>query len=151
MYSRAQVSDKINERYFNALSSLENDELFKDLVAKVTAPAMLKEKRIRALRPFDADDTKLLTAVSRGEFVINGLRNRDLQKLWFDSEAETLEESRRRSGFITRKIRMLRAHGIIKKITGTHRYQVTMEGRKLLTAMLAARETSVTQLTSKAA
>jgi hypothetical protein len=151
MYSRAQVSDKITERYFNALSTLENEELLKELLAKVTVPAMLKEKRVRALRPFDAEDTKLLSAVSHGEFVINGLRNRDLQKAWFESDAETPQEARRRSGFITRKLRLLRAHGIVKKITGTHRYQVTTEGRKLLTALLSARETSVTQLTSKAA
>jgi hypothetical protein len=151
MYSRAQVSDTINKRYFNALSTLENDEPLKELMTKVTVPAFLNEKRVRALRPFDAQDSKLLSAVSDGAFVINGLRNRDLQKLWFAGDAQTPEEARKRSGFITRKLRLLRAHGIIKKVTGTHRYQVTTEGRKFLTALLSARETSVTQLTSKAA
>jgi hypothetical protein len=151
MYSRAQISDKINQRHLNALSTLESEQLLKDLLSKVTVPAMLKEKRVRALRPFDAEDTKLLMAVSHGEFVINGLRNRDLQKLWFATDAETREEARRRGGFITRKLRLLRAHGIVRKIAGTHRYQVTDEGRTLLTALFAARETSVSQLTRKAA
>lgn len=40
--------------------------------------------RVRALRPFQADDDRLLAAVNRGDFAINGLRNRDLQGLQYD-------------------------------------------------------------------
>ena len=41
---------------------------------------------------------------------------------------------------------MLRAHGIIQKVGGTHRYLVTNHGRVILVAVLTAAKTSVQQL-----
>ncbi len=84
-------------------------------------------------------------------FVLNGLRNRDLCALYFETAASCPQEARRRSGFITRKRLLLRAHGLIQKVTGTHRYQVTSEGRKLLTALSMAQQTPVNRLLAQAA
>jgi hypothetical protein len=46
---------------------------------------------------------------------------------------------------------MLRAHGLIYTITGTHRYQLTKAGRIATTAILTALRFSVRQLTAPAA
>ena len=48
---------------------------------------------------------------------------------------------------ITRKLRLLRAHGIIRKVPHTHRYVVTDAGRAILTALRAAQLADVDQLT----
>jgi hypothetical protein len=90
----------------------------------------------------------LLLAVSRGEFTLNGVRNRDLQRLFFAQQAATPHEARRRSAWVGRKLRLLRAHGLIHKITGTHRYQLTTAGRIATTAILTALRSSVRQLTT---
>ena len=50
-----------------------------------------------------------------------------------------------------RKLRLLRAHGLIYKVTGTHRYQLTKAGRIATTAILTALRSSVRQLTAAAA
>jgi hypothetical protein len=100
---------------------------------------------VRALRPW-AEDKELLRAVGRGEFQIQGLRNRDLQALLYHAPAVTVIEQRRRSAAVSRKLRMLRAHGIIKKITGTHRYVVTKAGLEIIVAVLTTARTSVNQL-----
>jgi len=73
-------------------------------------------KRSRVLRPFDDQDRLLLEALSRGEFIINGFRNKDLQNLLYTTAAQSVKESRRRSGAISRKLRLLRNHGLIQKI-----------------------------------
>ena len=65
--------------------------------------------------------------------------------------ARAPEEARRRSAWVTRKLRLLRAHGLITKITGTHRYQLTASGRKAITAILTALRSTVCQLTPLAA
>ncbi len=39
-----------------------------------------------------------------------------------------------------RRLRMLRAHGVIKKVPKTHRYQITERGRLLAAAVQATRE-----------
>jgi len=57
----------------------------------------------------------------------------------------------RRAGKVTRALRLLRAHGLLRKVSGTHRYVVTENGRKIITALLAARQADVEQLTALAA
>jgi hypothetical protein len=39
-------------------------------------------------------------------------------------------EARRRSTWASRKLRLLRAHGPIHKVTGTHRYHLTKESEQ---------------------
>jgi len=91
-----------------------------------------------------------LEAVHRGEFAINGFRNRDLRALLFSSKG-TQQEQKRRVGMVTRKLRLLRAHGLIRKVSGTHRYVISEKGRRIITALLAARQANVEQLTALAA
>ena len=58
--------------------------------------------------------------------------------LLYDKPAADSKEQSRRSARMGRQLRMLRAHGIIKKVSRTHRYQVTTGGREILTATLTA-------------
>jgi len=48
------------------------------LTEKLCRPATWKGKRVRALNPYGPEDLALLKAVARGEFNLNGFRNRDL-------------------------------------------------------------------------
>jgi len=146
LHRLSQVSGRANERYLDALASVDDSRTLGELLARVTKPATWNEKRVRALNPFAPEDLKLCKAVSAGEFVISGVRNRDLQRLLFTEEAASPAERRKRCARVGRLIRMLRAHGILQKVNGTHRYQITEEGRSILTAMLTARETPINRL-----
>lgn len=110
-----------------------------------------RPRRARALNPLAKDDAALLTHISRHEFLINGLRNRDLRPFLFGTELVPASEQRKRSAAVTRKLRLLRAHGLIHKVPKTHRYIVSEQGRKTIVALLAARNASTEQLTSAAA
>jgi len=148
---RAQVSAAANERYLEALSSVDDGATLEERLRRVTAPAIWNGQRVRALQPFAAADMALLEAVSRGEFTINGLRNRDLRPLLYGEESDApREEIRRRAGRVTRQLRLLRAHGLLQKVPHTHRYQVTAQGREIITALLTARHTPVAQLAKAA-
>jgi hypothetical protein len=86
--------------------------------------------------------------VLRVETTINDAR--DLRTLLY-SPPTCLAERRRHSAQITRQLRILRAHGIIKKIPKTHRYMLTRHGRLLSCALAAARRANTEQLTKLAA
>jgi hypothetical protein len=105
-----------------------------------------RARRVRALNPLAAADAALLEAVSRHEFLINGLRNRDLRRLLYGSTAATPAEQRRQSAAVTRQLRLLRAHGLLHKVPKTHRYVVGEAARKALTALLAARNANADEL-----
>jgi hypothetical protein len=64
----------------------------------------------------------------------------------FAKPAKSEAERKRRSASVSRQLRLLRAHGILRKVPKTHRYQVTERGRLILTALHAARHASTEKL-----
>ena len=137
MKRRAEVSQACNERYLEALAALDDERSLGELLQPCCHAVNWRNKRVRGLQP-TGQDAALLQAISRGEFLINGLRNADLRKVLFISPARDPKERRRRSGQVTRQLRLLRAHGLLRKVPKTNRYQVTDEGRSLVTALTAA-------------
>jgi hypothetical protein len=167
LHHRADVSQKANERYLETLAAVHDATPLRQLAEPLCRPApdlavasavhhaggnsmsqsrSTRPRRARALNPLAADDAALLTHVTRAEFLINGLRNRDLRSLLFRGEPATATEQRKRSAAVTRKLRLLRAHALIEKIPRTHRYIVTDHGRQAITALLAARNACTEQL-----
>jgi hypothetical protein len=67
--------------------------------------------------------------LTRGEFCISGFTNRNLR--------EHLRES---SSQITRLLKRLRVHGLIKKVAGRHKYYLTQFGRQVVKMVLKLRE-----------
>jgi len=147
---KADISRKASERYLDAYASVDEDTTLQELIHVLEKRSLWRGRSVRALRPF-GQDAALISAISRGEFAINGLRNRDLQAIFFPTAASSLKESRQRSAWVSRKLRLLRAHGLITKVGGTHRYQLTVSGRKATTAILTALRATVRQLTPIAA
>ena len=147
---RAAVSERAAERYLDALAVVDDQMTVQDLLARLGQPRMWKGRRVRALDPL-GQDRVLLAAVCRGEYVLNGFRNRDLQQIFFGAPADALRERRRRSAWVSRKLRLLRAHGVIRKITGTYRYQLADAGRRAVNAIFAALRATVGDLLPEAA
>jgi hypothetical protein len=151
MHRRAEVSQRVNERYLEALAVVEDGTTLEELLARVQRGARWKTRRVRALRPLQDPDAALLAAVGRGEFTLHGVRNRDLQSLLFAAPAADPIEARRRSARVSRQLMLLRAHGLIRKVPCRHRYQVTAWGRELISAVLAANKAPLNQLLAMAA
>jgi hypothetical protein len=145
LHRRAEVSQKANDRLLNALASVDDSRSVEELTAGIHKHTHWGDRRVRALCPW-GKDKELLAAVNHGEFLLNGFRNRDLQALLYGAPAESPAQRRRRSAAISRKLRLLRAHGLIQKVPRTHRYHVSGTGRAILLAVLTTARTSVNQL-----
>jgi hypothetical protein len=87
----------------------------------------------------------MTASLLRGEFTLNGFRNRDLRKLLF-GETDDARTSRRQSAQIGRLLRLFREHGLIYKVRGIHRYQVSAQGRRVLPTVVAARHANTQKL-----
>ncbi|MBA2686618.1 MAG: hypothetical protein H0U64_00830 [Gemmatimonadaceae bacterium] len=145
LHRRAEVSQKANDRLLDALAAVDDTPSVEELTADIQKHTRYSGRRVRGLRPW-GEDKALLTAINQGDFLINGFRNRDLQPLLYDAEPETPAERRRRSAAISRKLRLLRAHGILQKVSRTHRYHVTDAGRAIVVAVLTTARTSLHEL-----
>lgn len=150
IHRRAHVSHAANVRYLEALASIDATSPLSEITDTICRPTTYNGRRVRALHPHSPEDAALLAAVSRGEFAINGFRNRDIRCLLYPGPC-TIEEKRRRSARVTRQLRMLRAHGLIKKVPRTHRYVTTARGRIAITALVSARNADTQKLTKLAA
>jgi hypothetical protein len=144
---RAQVSRAANQRYLDALASTCVGTPLGQLAAPLCRPVTHEGRRYRGLNPLNPSDAALLRTLSRGEWTVAGLRNRDLQRRLYVGEPRDKRMARRRSAAVGRKLRLLRAHGLIRKLPHTHRYLVTESGRAILTALVAAQEASTEKLT----
>ena len=142
---RAEISQAANDRYVEALARVDESRSLAELAEAVCEPVTWHGKRARGLNPLAKEDARLLEAVNRGEFAINGFRNRDLRSLLF-SKAKDKTQERQQSTSITRKLRLLRAHGLIHKVPKTHRYQISPHGTDVINALLIARHASTAKL-----
>jgi hypothetical protein len=144
--TRVRVSAKANDRYLDALATVDSERTVQDVIAKTLDRAQIGGRQVRALKPWSDPDVSLLRAIGRGEFVTNGFRSRDLVPHQ-DVPLPTDTDGRRKSmAKLSRHLRLLRAHGVIAKIEGTHRYRVTKTGRVLITATTAALDASIAKL-----
>jgi hypothetical protein len=147
---RTEVSRAANERYLTALAATDNKIPLSEWVDQVCKPVRRDRCRARALNPWSPQDAALLQAINRGEFKINGFRNRDLRSLLFKGKVSQ-EAQKKRAAKVTRKLALLRAHRLIKKLSGTHRYVLTKQGSTVVTALLTARHSNINELTKIAA
>jgi hypothetical protein len=147
---RAEVSAAANNRLAESLASVAQTTALGQLLEPLGRPVFDKGRRVaRALNPLTGADGQVLRALAQGDYLIHGLRNRDLRATLFG--ACVADEKRRRQGAqVTRLLSLLRAHGLIVKVQKTHRYQLSALGRRVCTALLAAHATSVNRLTEAA-
>lgn len=147
LHRRTEVSQAANDRYLDALSVVDDSTTLAALLDTVARPTTYREKRVRALRIGDPGDVALLAAVSRGEFATAGFRNRDVRLLLHpDSANASPDEVRRIAARVGRQLRLLRAHGLIRKVPKSHRYVLTARGNQLTAAISAARNATIKQL-----
>ena len=144
VHRRAEINEKINERYAESLANVEETTPLAELTQGLGRRRQWQGRSVRPLNPLAPEDVALLEAIGHGEDAINGFRNRDVrQRLYGEAPAA---ERKRQSAKVTRLLRLLRGHRLIMKVPTTHRYQMTDHGRKCVAALLSARQAATQEL-----
>ena len=150
LHRRSQLSQRSNERYLEGLATVQKTTPCSKLFDLVARPVLDGSRRLRALRIGDPADIALLQAISRGEFATAGFRNRDIRQRLHPGTPSP-DDARRLSARTGRKLRLLRAHHLVRKIQKTHRYVLTERGHLITAALFAARETPLERLLANVA
>ena len=143
---RAQVSLAANGRYLDALSVVGETTPSHRLLDPVSRPITKLGHRYRALRPISPDDSRILQAILYGEGLIRGFTNRDLQASLFNHKPSNSREVRCRAGWVCRKLKLLRAHGLVCKVPKRNLYRINQRGHEVATTALIFRRTDVALL-----
>lgn len=122
-----EVMQACLERYLHWLGALTDHSLGARRVDRLgEAKRDGAQRSHRAFNLFRRDDRQLCRTIARGEFAAAGLSNRRLRDLlpeWSSSR-------------LSRALKRLRVHGLLKKIGRSYRYYLTKLGRALtLTAL----------------
>ncbi len=143
---RAEVSGACNSRLAESLAAVAQTTPLGELLEPLSQPVRnATGRRYRALNPSAGADGALLRAIAHGEFLLNGFRHRDLRKLLCPATTDR-DVRHRQAAALTRKLALLRAHGLIVKVQKTHRYRLSAAGQRITTALLAAYAADVTRL-----
>jgi hypothetical protein len=140
------IARAANARYLDALSVVGEITPSHHLLDPVTHRVTRDGRPFRPLRPISPDDAAVFRLVLQGQFCIQGIRNADLRRHLMP-EAETTPWARRQaSGRISRLLRLLRAHRLLRKVSGTRYYRVTATGHAVMTTALTFRDTNIAVL-----
>ena len=147
---RARVSQTANDRLADHIATMRSSTPFRMVLNHVTTRKRKRGRSVRALHP-TGKDSALLTAIADPRFNVGGFRNKDLRFLLADDPGLLGKTDKQRSAKITRHLRLLRDHGVIRRLPKSRRYQLTANGRQLVTALQAALAASTEELTKIAA
>lgn len=150
LHRRAVVSQSSNKCYLDHLSSLNVADSLKETIADICCRKRKDGKLYRGLNPWDSEDFRSIEFLCRGEIQLNGFRNHNLRSYLYP-ESEDPNERKRGSSKISRRLRLLRTHGLIRKLPRTHRYVLTLKGRRIANAVMAASSANTDQLIEMAA
>jgi len=123
-----QILTAANRRYLEFLSTLDDPSEGHRHLDKLSGIVRQNGRTHRGFNFFRAEDLRLILALLRAEFLIHGLSNKTLRSLLGWTAAQ-----------VSRALRRLRLHGLIRKIGRTYRYHLTSFGRLTLIAGLQLR------------
>jgi hypothetical protein len=119
-----------NGRYLRFISAIDDPTFSLRQLDKISRPASDAHRSYRGFNLFHGDDLLIFQAINRGQINIRGFQNRDLQ---ISLNYMTPQQ-------ISRHIKRLRKHGLIKKVAKTYKYYLISLGRKVTLAALKLRE-----------
>jgi hypothetical protein len=143
---RVELSRAANERYLEALAVVQVPCPAKLLLDPVSNGVTKEGRPYRPLRPVSPQDAQVFQAVLQGQFLLRGFSNRDLRQSLNLPHPADAPDTRRHSARITRLLRLLRAHRLVRKVSHTRYYRVTPTGHSVMTAALALRDANLAEL-----
>ena len=152
LHRRAQVSEASNRRYLSHLATIDCPRMLREVLVPLSKAKVVNGRRHRGLRLLGEEDGQLVEAVAQGEFALNGFRNGDIRTILFGPDSTVRQQqTKRRRGQVSRRLGLLKAHGLIRRVPRTRRWMLTDKGSQVATVLAAAKNASVPDLIKQAA
>lgn len=119
-----------NERYLAFISTLHTPTEGIQALRAISEPVRDNDRPYRGFNLFFGPDQLLFEILARGEFAMSGFRNRHLR-------AHLPGMS---TGQLSRHLKRLKLHGLIKQVAGSFKYYLTALGRRAIVAVLTVKQ-----------
>jgi len=125
----AETLQAVNQRYLKYISAFETPEAGVDKLHRLAETVHDDHHRYKGFNLLSEEDASLFRPLLSGEFVIHGFSNKALRTRLHGKT----------SGQITRLLKRLRMHGLIKRVSHCYRYYLTDFGRQAAALALKLR------------
>jgi hypothetical protein len=134
LYDLGKFCQSANSRYMDFISCFEENLQGEKNLLKISEKIYWKDRSYKGFNFFDSFDANVLIALDSGEFNINGFRNKSIRKkLQTDLS----------SSMVTRILKRLWLHGLIKKVKNSFKYYLTNLGKKVIAIALMLKEKNI--------
>lgn len=135
LFPLIQIFKGVTRRYLEYISEFDDPSDGVRKLDKVTQDVRKEDRNYKGFNFFSKEDQQVFEAIARGEFNIRGLRNKQLRELLPDKS----------SAAVSRIIKRLRTHGLIRKTRNAYRYYLTKLGKSVIVAGLKIRNMLLTR------
>lgn len=145
---RAQVSRDVNNRIMEDVALFQNESPARDVVNLFVQPVTKSSRRFRPL-DVTGKDWLILRSIGDPALKISGMTNKALQQKMGGTPYAAKRNPKQLSAKISRHLKLLRVHGVIKKMPRQNRYLLTEKGAlliMLLNGFMAASTESLLKL-----
>lgn len=126
----AETLRAVHQRYLKFISEIDTPDGGVDNLRRLTETQIVNDRRYKGFQLLSEENSSLFRALVSGEFTINGFNNRRLRQC-----LDYLN-----SGQVTRLLKRLHVHGLIKRVGKQYRYYLTDFGRQAIILALKLRE-----------
>jgi len=119
-----------NYRYLKFISEIATPEVGAAKLQSLSETQVHNDHRYKGFNLLSKEDSFLLCTIAQGQFTISGFTNKDLRQLL----------SYKSSSQVSRLLKRLRVHGLIKKVGLRYKYYLTDFGRQTILTALKLRE-----------
>jgi len=141
-----EICQAANQRYLEALADVEVNQPVHRVLDPVSRRIEKDGRPYRGLRPITPDEAALFARLLDGRYRLQGFRNADVRDVLFPKTPPDLKQRRSACAKASRHLRLLRAHGLIRKVPRTQMYRLTSKGTQVMTTSIKLRQTSAKSL-----
>ncbi len=117
-----EIMRAANRRYLEFISSIDDISCGLKKLSKVTGKIESNNRNYKGFNFFDYKDQRLFEILASGEFNISGFQNKDIRRKVGESS----------SAKISRILKSLRLHGLVKRVGKTYKYYLSRLGRQVI-------------------
>jgi hypothetical protein len=122
-----------NKRFLKFISDIVDPSVGIKKLEKVSKTVIQNNRPFKGFNFFNKDDMNILQTIISGAFTISGFQNKNLRyKLKPYSGSQ-----------ISRILKRLHTHGLIKKIANTYKYYVTRFGSQIITMGMKLKQMTI--------
>jgi len=126
-----EVLAAANQRYLKFIASISTPRVGVQKLHKLAETLIENQHRHKGFNLFSEEDTCLFRTLLQGEFLISGFTNQQLRSQYLTHKSASQ---------VTRLLKRLRVHGLIKKVGKRYKYYLTDFGHETASMALKLRE-----------